>query len=293
MKVTRYPDAATFLAVVEAPLLKDEAKNNLILSIAERVGAGTQFGEQDPLFLSIEDEGVLVATAMRTPPFNAIVHCEDGHPDAIEVLVDHLLEFDPELPGANGEATVVSAFSKIWSTKKSVAAKKAMSQRVYCLREVVRPEGVPGAMRWATRDDLEVVIEWIDAFREEAIPDDPKVSARKVAERFLASGKLAIWNRNGPVSIAGSSRGTKNSATVSFVYTPPEHRGNGYASACVATLSQALLDEGKHFCILFTDLSNPTSNKIYQNIGYCPVADFAMYTFIGSEEEPSQYGTTA
>ena len=287
MKVTRYPDAAAFLAVVEAPLLKDEAKNNLILSIAERVGAGTQFGEQDPLFLSIEDDEGLVAAAMRTPPFNAIIHCEDGHHDAIEVLVDHLLKFDPDLPGANGEAAVVSAFSKFWSTKKGVVAKKSMSQRVYCLREVTRPKGVAGAMRWATQDDLEVVIEWIEAFHDEAVPDNPKVSARKIAERFLESGKLAIWDRNGPVSAAGSSRGTKNSATVSFVYTPPEHRGNGYASACVAALSQALLDEGKHFCTLFTDLSNPTSNKIYQNIGYRPVADFAMYTFIGPERHRS------
>ena len=76
--------------------------------------------------------------------------------------------------------------------------------------------------------------------------------------------------------MAGSSRGTPNGATISAVYTPPEHRGNGYASACVAALSQWLLDDGKHFCTLYTDLSNPTSNKIYQNVGYHRIADCAM-----------------
>ena len=292
MKVTTYPDAAAFLAVVETPLLKDEAKNNLILSIAERVSKGTQFGEQTPVFLSIEDEGGLVAAAMRTPPYNVILHCEAGYHAALELLVDHLLEVDPELPGANGEATIASAFSKIWSAKTGVAAKKAMSQRVYCLREVTRPEGVLGAMRWAAEDDLEVVTEWIEAFQNEAVPDQPKTDAQKVAERFLAAGTLAIWEHDGPVSTAGSSRGTKNSATVSFVYTPPEHRCNGYASACVAALSQTLLDEGKHFCTLFTDLSNPTSNKIYQKIGYRPVADFAMYTFMEPGEASSQHTST-
>jgi predicted GNAT family acetyltransferase len=286
MKVKTYSDAAAFLAVAEAPLLKDEAKNNLILSIAERVGVGTQFGEQAPLFLTVDDGGTMIAAAMRTPPFNVIVHCEDGHHAALEGLVDHLLKLDPELPGANGEAAVVSAFSQIWSAKKGVSAKKAMSQRVYALREVLRPEGVLGAMRWATRGDLEIVIKWIGAFHDEAVPDNPKVSAQKIAERFITSGKLAIWDRDGPVSVAGSSRGTKNSATVSFVYTPPEHRGNGYASACVAALSQVLLDEGNRFCILFTDLSNPTSNKIYQNIGYRTIADFAMYTFTEPGADP-------
>jgi predicted GNAT family acetyltransferase len=40
-----------------------------------------------------------------------------------------------------------------------------------------------------------------------------------------------------------------------------------------------LLDQGKQFTSLFTDLSNPTSNSIYQKIGYQPVCDFDLYRF--------------
>ena len=63
------------------------------------------------------------------------------------------------------------------------------------------------------------------------------------------------------------------------VYTPPELRGHGYASAVVAALSQRLLDAGHQYCALYTDLANPTSNSIYQKIGYTPVSDAVEYAF--------------
>ena len=66
---------------------------------------------------------------------------------------------------------------------------------------------------------------------------------------------------------------------VNAVYTPPGLRGRGYASACVAALSQKLLDEGRRYCFLFTDLANPTSNRIYQAVGYEAVVDVDEYKF--------------
>ena len=60
---------------------------------------------------------------------------------------------------------------------------------------------------------------------------------------------------------------------------PPAQRKRGYASACVATLSHLLLNRGYEFCMLYTDLTNPTSNAIYQAIGYEPVIDSTMYRF--------------
>jgi predicted GNAT family acetyltransferase len=65
------------------------------------------------------------------------------------------------------------------------------------------------------------------------------------------------------------------------VYTPPDYRGRGYASACTAALSQQMLYAGYQYCFLYTDLSNPTSNRIYQNIGYELVCDIDSYRFEG------------
>lgn len=63
------------------------------------------------------------------------------------------------------------------------------------------------------------------------------------------------------------------------MYTPPERRGRGYASNNVAAASQAQLDSGLRFLFLYTDLSNPTSNRIYRDIGYQPVCDVDEYRF--------------
>jgi predicted GNAT family acetyltransferase len=67
--------------------------------------------------------------------------------------------------------------------------------------------------------------------------------------------------------------------TVSGVYTPPELRCKGYATSCVAELSRNILQSGKKFCMLYTDLANPTSNSIYMKIGYWPVCDSVQHTF--------------
>ena len=82
---------------------------------------------------------------------------------------------------------------------------------------------------------------------------------------------------DGATGIVGGR--TPNGTRVGPVYTPPEHRGHGYASALVAAASQAQLDEGIQFCFLFTDLANPTANHIYQAIGYEPVSDIDVYVF--------------
>jgi predicted GNAT family acetyltransferase len=91
--------------------------------------------------------------------------------------------------------------------------------------------------------------------------------------------RLPLGGRGEPVSLAAARGETPNGIRIGPVYTPPEHRGHGYASAVTAAASQDQLDRGRHFVFLFTDLSNPTSNKIYQAIGYERVCDVDMYRF--------------
>jgi len=95
----------------------------------------------------------------------------------------------------------------------------------------------------------------------------------------IRGGGLRVWEDNTPVSMAGASGPTPNGIRVGAVYTPPERRRRGYASGLVAALSQEQLDAGKRFCFLYTDLANPTSNKIYQDIGYEAVSDVDEYHF--------------
>ncbi|MCI0711936.1 MAG: GNAT family N-acetyltransferase, partial [Chloroflexi bacterium] len=126
----------------------------------------------------------------------------------------------------------------------------------------------------------ELLLSWLRAFSDE-------VSEYMTAERLAASVEritnqqsLMMWEVDGEVlSMAGYSGPTPNGIRVNAVYTPPEHRRKGYASAVVAALSQHLLDSGRKFCFLYTDLNNLTSNHIYQEIGYKPVVDSSLYLF--------------
>jgi predicted GNAT family acetyltransferase len=102
------------------------------------------------------------------------------------------------------------------------------------------------------------------------------------ADRFIAGvgGRaLYLWDDGGPVSMTMAAAVTPHGSRIGAVYTPPELRGRGYASALVAAVSQAQLDTGRAFCFLFTDLANPTSNKIYRHLGYEAVCDVDEYRF--------------
>ena len=107
--------------------------------------------------------------------------------------------------------------------------------------------------------------------------------AERTASGFLNAQEsirgVFFWEDGETVSLVGYSRPTGRGIAIAPVYTPPEFRRRGYASAATAAVSQYLLDSGRDFCVLFTDLANPTSNKIYQSVGYRPVCDFTLYNF--------------
>ena len=137
-------------------------------------------------------------------------------------------------------------------------------------------------MRQAVAEDLELVSRWMLAFQLEALPRDATAleQTRWQAEARIEAGDFFVWEDGEPVALAAKSRPTPNGCSIGPVYTPPERRSRGYATALTAALSQRLLDNGKRFTALFTDLANPISNSIYQKIGYKPVCDFSEYIFI-------------
>jgi predicted GNAT family acetyltransferase len=111
--------------------------------------------------------------------------------------------------------------------------------------------------------------------------DDNRDYALKLVDELLTlpNQGMMIWDDPDPVTMAGFRGRTPNGVRIGMVYTPPEYRRKGYATACVAALSQHLLDSGCRYVCLYTDLTNPTSNHIYQTIGYRPVVDSDEYGF--------------
>jgi len=129
----------------------------------------------------------------------------------------------------------------------------------------------PGSLRKATEADLPLAREWVDAFVRDV---GLSVPVPDMAQRLVARGLLFFWIDAGrECAMVSSSRETPTGRAINMVYTPPQFRRSGYATAAVATLSDALLKSGLRFCCLYTDLANPTSNSIYAKIGYRPIRD--------------------
>ena len=134
---------------------------------------------------------------------------------------------------------------------------------------------MPGRARDYEPGDRELVLRWLSAFIEEALPEGLHEEPADILDRRLElpDDGVVLWDDGEPVSLAGFGAPTPNGVRVGPVYTPPDKRGRGYASALVADLTASLLAGGRAFCCLFTDLANPTSNSIYQHVGYRPVTD--------------------
>ncbi len=130
---------------------------------------------------------------------------------------------------------------------------------------------------------MDLLTHWLVAFGNESLPPPERKSfeqRRPQMEKIVENDQAYVWHLDDqPVSVAHVGRPTENGISVSAVYTPLNLRKRGYASAVVAHLSQLMLNSGKRFCVLYTDLSNPTSNKIYKDVG---TARFRIQNFFVS-----------
>lgn len=268
MRITRHATAGAFLAEAQGFLLRDEAENHLVLGIAGELAAAPAF---EGLWLATAGEaGETVACALQTPPHQVIVTRAPAA--AVDALVDELTAWGVEVPGVVGPVETASRFARLWSRRTGREALVGTHQRIYRL-DAVDPglEPCPGRLLQAGENDLERVTEWIEAFQQEALPMG---DSREMAVTKTRQGAVFLWDHDGgPMTMAAWAGPTLHGVRLNLVYTPPELRGRGYATACVAALSRRLLAEGRRFCALYADLANPTSNGIYLRIGYRPVCD--------------------
>ena len=282
MRLTSYRAAGEFLRVAQVPLEEDEVTNALMLGICGQLIDDPDRYKSDPYLATVSLGDELVFAAIMTPPHKLIVcSLRDDYAEAPELVVLDLLENGWPVPGVLGPLDAALDFAEVWSEITGAEYRQGMLQRVYQLTEVNPPAGMEGVLRVATPGDLDTVVGWIDRFHQDALGVGPiGIGAQELAKAGIRDRRIYLWHVAGvPVSMAGETRPIARGTSVSLVYTPPEHRRKGYATACVAALSQRLLDEGHDFCTLFTDLSNPTSNSIYQKVGYEPVCDFVDYFF--------------
>lgn len=225
---------------------------------------------EDTAWAAVGETGLAVRSSERYP----VQLTGSWSPAQLADLAD-LLGRLPNLRGLAGHAELVTQVANALGHRGTV---ERISQRLFRLDELVPPVGVSGDAITAGESHRELVRDWYAAFMAEAhdIAQDP----RAAADRGLAEGTCWLWRDDAGevVSMAVRRRVLAGSARIGPVYTPPGERGRGYGSAVTAAATRDILDEGA-VPVLFTDLANPTSNKIYQLLGYRPVEDRLMILF--------------
>lgn len=280
LRLTRSSDPDELDHLAADFLAAREAEHNLLFGIAAGVRAGEY--ATTPYFAVVHDGERVVAVAVRTPPSNLVLSTID-EPAALTVLVDDAQALWPDLPGVLGGTQDARRFAELWTARTGRTATLRTAERVFRLERVIRPRPASGAMRLAEPRDRARIASWFVAFGAEALRLTQDLARMEAfTDRFIAriGGRaMYLWDDGGTVCMTGASAVTPQGSRVGPVYTPPHLRGRGYASALVAAVSQTELDAGRRFCFLFTDLANPTSNKIYRDIGYEPVCDVDEYRF--------------
>jgi predicted GNAT family acetyltransferase len=273
-------DAWAFAAEAGA-FLGAELEREQLARVLEGVLQG-RYAEHPNFFATVRgDHGELVAAALRTPPHSLIcTQLPDPAASLAAKLIDVWLARDPDVVGVGAEPETARAISAAWARRTGGESRLEVRMAMHAATVIEDPpRRVAGRLRLAAPDDQELLVRWWRAFYAEAEPLHPDDAQPAVAAR-CEDRSLHVWEDGGrPVSLIGARPTGNGYGWIGPVYTPPELRRRGYAGAGVAAASRRLLDAGASRCMLFTDLDNPTSNKIYHEVGYRRFADWEDHRF--------------
>lgn len=282
MQLHRFDNIKEFWRNTQDYLLQHQAEHNLLLGISHNLLHYPDRYPHPPYLAIVGTNDNVLAAAIQTPP-NKLVLSKAVDLDALTLIAQDLQDYSEPLPGVRGLVAEIEAFLQAWQTFTRHSYRLVTEM---CIQELTQVEPIAtanGYLRSATEGDRSLLLKWFTAFASE-IGEVVSADAERMVEGGLKRQSIYLWDDGTTVSLACGSQSLPAAARIGPVYTPPEYRRQGYATACVAALSQQLLDQGCHHCFLFTDLANPTSNHIYQMIGYRPICNWHDYSFVSKEQ---------
>ena len=270
MEVVAHSDVGEFARLARPLLDADPVRHTIALTALDGLCRGAL---EPTLLLTVHADGGLVGVVLRTAPWPLILSAlPAGHAVAVDAAV---AAADPEVTAANGPVAEVEAFATAFAARTGASVHVAMHERLFRLGTLTPPPGIPGAARPADERDLDLLVDWNIAFIREAVanlrpPSDPRPHLRDA----LAQGGPTLWEVDGrPVAYAVARPPVAGMSRIGPVYTPPAHRCHGYGGAVTAAATLWALDRGVDHVALFTDLANPTTNRLYPRLGFEPVLD--------------------
>ncbi|MGA6152630.1 GNAT family N-acetyltransferase [Stenotrophomonas sp. NPDC087984] len=267
------------------------ARHTTLLTVVSSLVAGGsgRYGEQPPVYGWWAGEGSVEGAFLCTPPYPPLLSPLPG--EAARALARTLAgDGEQKITGVNAGRETAETFATAWTELTGARGDVEQNHRLYRLATLTPPDPAPpGRPRTATAADRDLLLTWYEGFARESrgLMDDV---AAQVDDKLGHDG-ITLWELDGrPVACAGISRTVAGMARVSLVYTPPELRGRGYAGAATAAVSRAARAAGVREILLFTDLGNPTSNALYQRLGFRPLEDHLVLSFTSAERTVPEQG---
>jgi predicted GNAT family acetyltransferase len=259
-------------------LAASPAEQTVALSIVESLRGGHRWSDAPALFGWYVDGADVRGAVCMTPPHELLLAAVPD--DALPALVATLRAHEVQLPGVNGEVATVERFAQAWVAGTGLRMRTVFEQRLYALGTLRPPQPAPaGRARAAADADIDLASRWFGEFQREA--GVPITDAERWARVGTGDRRIWLWedDAGATVALAGRTAPAAGVSRIAPVYTPPAFRRRGYGAAITAACTQDALDRGAAHVVLFTDLANPTSNAIYQRIGYRPVSDRRVVRF--------------
>jgi predicted GNAT family acetyltransferase len=268
VEVVELHDARAARERAGAFLGAEPVQHNLLLTILEQSIKHSLGGN----FWLVVDGSDVIGFALESPPGFGVVLA----PMPASTCYRLAESITSAVPRVMGEAGAAAAFAGRWTECHAATVTAMYGRRLYELTGLQSVTTANGSLRLAGPDDRSTLVDWATAFVTEL--DEVPIDAKVLVDTRVERGQFWVWDDGGAVSMAGTSEPVAGVARVQYVYTPPERRGAGYATACVEQMSRVLTARELR-CVLFTDLANPTSNAIYRRIGYEAVAEILGYEF--------------
>lgn len=275
MDVRIHTSVDEFREIAEPLYRRDPVVNTIELTLLR----ANRFGD-DALLLTVWDNGVAVGAALQTPPYPLACN---GIPDlAHHVIATELAQDRPDLTGVRGSREQALAFSEAWRAVTGRGGSVTSEERLYRLGTLLPPADVPGGHRPAGPADDPLLVDWVEGFFAETFSHqrDEAAGQRFVDNAYAVGDRFVLWDDGGAaVSMALLRAPSAGVSRIGPVFTPHASRGYGYGSAVTAAAADLARREGVTDTVLFADLGNPTSNGIYQRIGFLAVTDSVRVEF--------------
>lgn len=283
MEVVPHADVGEFAGLARPLLEPEPERHTSLLTVLDGVCRGAF---APAVMLTAQENGATVAAVLRTTGHPALVSAVPR--SCAEAVAGVLARVDPDVPGAQGPVAQVEAFAAAWATRTGVRAEAALRMRLFALDALSAPVDVAGCARVvgpAEAAAVDLLVAWREAFGAELARGAEGPPRREVVlDAITSGGGELLWEVDGePVAQASARAVTAGMSRIGPVYTPLAHRRHGYAAAVTAAAARWALDRGARYVLLYTDLANPTTNRLYPRLGFRPRYDALELRFVPPE----------